>query len=109
MACIFFQEQFLQNKILTSRELSWKQLLSSHRIDLALTGNWVGSINKGIFFARNSIYPKNLKKCYDLNVLFGNNIPEIFKNRAEVKHLLAIRTFLESELIDRDVARLRTY
>ena len=53
--------KLLQNKIVTSRELSWKQLLSSHRIDLALTGNWVNSINRGIFFARNSIFPKNLK------------------------------------------------
>ena len=94
----------LQHKILKTRELSWKQLLSSHRLALETTGNWVGSINKGIFFARNSIYPKKLKKCYDLNALFGNNIPETFKNRAEGKHLLAIRAFLKSELIDRDVA-----
>jgi hypothetical protein len=48
----------LQHKILKTRELSWKQLLSSHRLALETTGNWVGSINKGIFFARNSIYPR---------------------------------------------------
>ena len=93
--------KLLQNKIVTSRELSWKKLLSSHRIDLALTGNWVNSINRGIFFARNSIFPKNLKKCEALNNSFGSNIPQKYKYREEAKHLMSIRAFLESEFTNR--------